>query len=301
MSEPVECPSAETTRQLWENSWKAAPGSFDERTNFWVNTDRVKYKFVRTLIDCVDSQGPALEVGCGTATISSWLHKDTLMSIYILDLSREALGLAVPRFHASQGSKHFLAIQGDAFHLPFQDDSFSFVHSYGLLEHFGDLTPVVREMVRVLGPGGVFFADIAPRKFSLDLLFDLFLLPPYIAMMGIRYCLCRESSFRSELLRRVGEWRYLFSFFFEDRSRPNKFATGGFESRLDCHRLEEFLTDGCGLTSIRMTGSMLLPSNVYRVLWRMSPGIHRWIQGITENKRWTIPCASGIWVSGRKL
>src|SRR5262249_2731642 len=37
----------------------------------------------------------------------------------------------------------------------------------GLLEHFRDPRPVLAEMSRILRPGGLFYADIVPRKVSL--------------------------------------------------------------------------------------------------------------------------------------
>ena len=56
---------------------------------------------------------------------------------------------------------------GDVRALPFADGSLSVVLSGGLLEHFRDPAPVIREMARVLRPGGLFYADIVPRKTSL--------------------------------------------------------------------------------------------------------------------------------------
>jgi SAM-dependent methyltransferase len=44
---------------------------------------------------------------------------------------------------------------------------FDVVFSTGLLEHFEDPSPIVLEMARVLKPGGLFWSDIVPAKFSL--------------------------------------------------------------------------------------------------------------------------------------
>jgi SAM-dependent methyltransferase len=56
---------------------------------------------------------------------------------------------------------------GDARALPLRDGSFDVVLSGGLLEHFREPAGIVREMARVLRPGGLFYADIVPRKVSL--------------------------------------------------------------------------------------------------------------------------------------
>jgi len=41
------------------------------------------------------------------------------------------------------------------------------VLSGGLLEHFREPGPILAEMARVLRPGGLFYADVVPRKVSL--------------------------------------------------------------------------------------------------------------------------------------
>jgi SAM-dependent methyltransferase len=56
---------------------------------------------------------------------------------------------------------------GDAGALPFPSGSFDVVLSGGLLEHFRDPRRVLAEMTRILRPGGLFYADIVPRKVSL--------------------------------------------------------------------------------------------------------------------------------------
>ena len=67
---------------------------------------------------------------------------------------------------APQGRSAYAAF-GDVRALPFRDGSLSVVLSGGLLEHFRDPAPVINEMARVLRPGGLFYADIVPRKVSL--------------------------------------------------------------------------------------------------------------------------------------
>jgi len=59
------------------------------------------------------------------------------------------------------------AIFGDARALPFPEASFDLVLSGGLLEHFREPGPILAEMARVLRPGGLFYADVVPRKVSL--------------------------------------------------------------------------------------------------------------------------------------
>jgi len=65
-------------------------------------------------------------------------------------------------------------VVGNAEKLPFTDNSFDLVASFGLLEHFKDPSIAINEMVRVTKNGGVFFADIVPKRFSCQTLGNFF-------------------------------------------------------------------------------------------------------------------------------
>lgn len=56
--------------------------------------------------------------------------------------------------------------QGDVARLPFADESFDAVFSFNGLEHFGDVDGALREMSRVLRPGGVMFVHAEPLFYS---------------------------------------------------------------------------------------------------------------------------------------
>jgi SAM-dependent methyltransferase len=89
-----------------------------------------------------------------------------------LDFSPVALAAAQGAYGVAGAGGSFVA--GEALNLPFAPAAFDVVMSTGLLEHFADPLPIVLEMVRVLRPGGVFYSDIVPRKFSLFRAFDWF-------------------------------------------------------------------------------------------------------------------------------
>ncbi|MBI4199946.1 MAG: class I SAM-dependent methyltransferase [Chloroflexi bacterium] len=57
-------------------------------------------------------------------------------------------------------------VLGGVHRLPFRDGTFDGVISFGLLEHFASVEPVIAEMARVLRPGGVFVADVITRRWS---------------------------------------------------------------------------------------------------------------------------------------
>jgi len=65
--------------------------------------------------------------------------------------------------------KKFCLVEGDAFTLPFKDEVFGTIYSFGVLAEYIELCPdVLREIKRVLEPGGrVIFSAIADSSPSL--------------------------------------------------------------------------------------------------------------------------------------
>ncbi|TMQ60621.1 MAG: class I SAM-dependent methyltransferase [Candidatus Eisenbacteria bacterium] len=133
-----------------------------QRRSLWDVLDEVKFGYLRPIIP--RSGGSALEVGCGSARLLGMLARLGWKTTGI-DFARSALDLAQDRFRAEALDSAW--VRSDCRRLPFADGSYDLVTSTGLLEHFGDPTPVVSEMLRVLRSGGVFYSDIVPRKFSL--------------------------------------------------------------------------------------------------------------------------------------
>jgi SAM-dependent methyltransferase len=101
-----------------------------------------------------------LETGCGRGTTSLFLAKRQGVACTLLDFSHPAVRLAAANFadHGCPGR----FVQGDVYRLPFPDGSFDAVLSVGLLEHFREVEPPIREMARVTRPGGLFISYNAP-------------------------------------------------------------------------------------------------------------------------------------------
>jgi ubiquinone/menaquinone biosynthesis C-methylase UbiE len=76
-----------------------------------------------------------------------------------LDISKSALKLAERR-KLEKKALNLSLILGDCFHLPFSDDSFEFVWSQGLHEHFDDYAEILREEYRVCKKGGYVYAGV---------------------------------------------------------------------------------------------------------------------------------------------
>lgn len=106
-----------------------------------------------------DTPGRVLEVGCGRGSLSAYFA-DAGWDCTLLDLSPKAIELAQKAFDANGLRASFDV--GDCLKMPYEDGSFDVVFSIGLLEHFEDITPVIREQARILAPGGLFIGYVVP-------------------------------------------------------------------------------------------------------------------------------------------
>jgi len=67
---------------------------------------------------------------------------------------------------AARAGRRVHLVRADALAMPFRDGSFHVVFHQGLLEHFRDPRPLLRENVRVLGERGILLVDV-PQRFHL--------------------------------------------------------------------------------------------------------------------------------------
>ncbi len=130
-----------------------------------INNERIDY-----IESCIDRafgreslrQEEILEVGCGGGLICEHLARRGAIAEGI-DPSSAALEKA--RAHIQQSNLgqavHFQ--QGYAEALPYANGSFSVIISLDTLEHVQDLNATIREIARVLAPGGIFIFDTINR------------------------------------------------------------------------------------------------------------------------------------------
>lgn len=111
-----------------------------------------------------DDYGPedhVLEVGCGMGTMAmNWARAGVRMTA--VDLNEVAVEQTRRRFELFDlGGAIF---QTDARKLPFEDASFAYAYSWGVLHHSPDVEGSLAEMLRVIRPGGGFGVMVYHRR-----------------------------------------------------------------------------------------------------------------------------------------
>lgn len=113
---------------------------------------KVRNQWVYETLMATTPTANVLDVGCGGGFLSNFLAAKGL-TVTGLDLSKESLDVAHLYDH-SQCAKY---VYGDAYLLPFKDHSFQAVTCMDFLEHVSKPELVLKEISRVLKPGGSFF------------------------------------------------------------------------------------------------------------------------------------------------
>ncbi|GEL95487.1 methyltransferase domain-containing protein [Cellulomonas composti] len=96
-----------------------------------------------------------LDVGCGPGTVTVDLARRVAPGEVVgIDASERVVEIA--RTTASDAGVPNATFEvGDAYTLPFEDDSFDVVHAHQVLQHLTDPVAALREMRRVARPGGI--------------------------------------------------------------------------------------------------------------------------------------------------
>lgn len=146
--------------------YERVAGSFDRSVWSMGNRDNRNHAAkARALADALDlASGPrVLEVGSGTGLHARWILTNTPAVYTGLDLSPPMSRLAAERIEREAPRPGTLVV-GDALRLPFPDGAFDAAFASGTVHHVPDPAASIRELVRVVRPGGR-VAALEPNPF----------------------------------------------------------------------------------------------------------------------------------------
>ena len=140
--------------------WQARPcgeiyASGQSRREQWNEHSRQRYTlepYIRAFARLeAGSENDVLEIGVGMGADHTWSGLSTIRVVGI-DLTPKAIELTEERLRLF-GFRPKVRV-ADAEHLPFEDATFDIVYSWGVLHHTPDTPRAIREVRRVLRPGG---------------------------------------------------------------------------------------------------------------------------------------------------
>jgi SAM-dependent methyltransferase len=162
----------------WEESYKELKTTYTENPKTPGElSNYLQAQFVwEDIKDCLgDSKNiKVLEVGCGGARTSLFLSRNG-MNVTCADFSSEALRLAKSNFEAVNASGTF--VQDDLLSSRIEPGTYDCIMSFGLLEHFEELTPLAKSLTQLIKPGGIQIHNVITKKFSTQTIMDCILYP----------------------------------------------------------------------------------------------------------------------------
>jgi ubiquinone/menaquinone biosynthesis C-methylase UbiE len=128
--------------------------SYDRSILQWLLFDP-SHKMILEHLAEADREVHILDIGCGTGKLAHRLvthHRDA--RVFGIDLSESMIRAGQPRFATEQRVHLSVA---DSEHLPFADGTFDYVTCSNSFHHYPNQLAALREMFRVLAPGGRLF------------------------------------------------------------------------------------------------------------------------------------------------
>jgi ubiquinone/menaquinone biosynthesis C-methylase UbiE len=140
-----------------------------------------------------------LEVACGQGSFGVGVASRAGARFVGLDLSAAQLARAGRKAEARRVAAAYVRVRGDAMHLPFASASFDGALCVGGLHQIPDPRAAIREVARVLRPGGVFAGGCltsgaaAMRPFGMNALTSQGL-ADRLREAGLRDVTCRQTA-----------------------------------------------------------------------------------------------------------
>lgn len=143
------------------DSWWSDTDSPFRIIRYMMNPIRFAYTVKHLVQRNLDYRGmQVLDVGCGGGFLTEEISKFGLQAT---GLDPSAPSLYTAKRHARAMNLDVSYLEGFGEALPFEDASFDMVFCLDVLEHVRDFRVIVREVNRVLKPGGLFFFETVNR------------------------------------------------------------------------------------------------------------------------------------------
>lgn len=121
------------------------------------------YPYLRDYVPNDFAGAPTLEIGLGYGTLSQ-LIAERGAALRALDLAEGPVAMVRSRLETAGVGDPAAVVQGSALDLPWDDGEFEYVFAIGCLHHTGDLPRAIREVRRVLRPGGTAVVMVYNRR-----------------------------------------------------------------------------------------------------------------------------------------
>lgn len=156
------------------------------------------------------SNKAVLEIGCGRGAGTELLLRHCGADrVVAFDFDSAQLAGARKR-HRARGERRAVLFQGDAARLPFADAQFDVVVEFAILHHVPEWRLALKEIARVLKPGGAFLYEEYLRGFTANPAVKLFLVHPEEGMFTAEefYAEMHAATLaRDPQQLRWGQWR----------------------------------------------------------------------------------------------
>ncbi len=133
-------------KDFYESSYykKADPGAFDEGKQ---KKYALEKEFYGNLLQLKPGE-KVLDVACGSGNML-YLLKDTGADLFGIDISKTAVEIAKKRVEKPEQ-----IVCADADPLPYKDNEFDCILALGVIEHFPDISSIVRQIARCVKKTG---------------------------------------------------------------------------------------------------------------------------------------------------
>lgn len=111
--------------------------------------------FVAAINSYYQCETPLLDLGCGPGVLIE----------YAVKYGWDYIGLDLSLYNLRTANGGAKMVNGDMEKLPFKNDVFSFISAMGAIEYVPNWRQCVREMIRVVKPGGFILVSL-PNKYS---------------------------------------------------------------------------------------------------------------------------------------